>query len=380
MCTHFQLLSIKKNNKKNSFSWKFQFPVTFLVTCRTAQTQLRVTLFGSWTLMDVMCECERLDSCSGFCLCAGWYWGAVTAAQAHAALQEACEGAFLVRDSSHPMYMLTLSVRTARGPTSIRIQYSGAQFLLDSSSPARPSLSSFPSVPSLVQHYMGQEKKAEEGKMEVEAPSKPSQQTIQETSVVLKLKRAVYKPTGLPSLQHLTRLVINTHCDCADQLPLPRPLLRFIQDYPFKVWGVGPDLQSRDLGAANSETNNGQSRWPEPDGWRVTVGPRRKNWTQGQTFFTEVICTISGETDVSDVGLSLWRTEGWSVPQRGGRGGESQYCTLHSFCGGCGNCLFVFYSPQFKVNILFPGHRFLWTHRFILSHIFYILQMFIFFY
>lgn len=140
-----------------------------------------------------------------------------------------------MRDSSHPMYMLTLSVRTARGPTSIRIQYSGAQFLLDSSSPARPSLSSFPSVPSLVQHYMGQEKKAEEGKMEVEAPSKPSQQTIQETSVVLKLKRAVYKPTGLPSLQHLTRLVINTHCDCADQLPLPRPLLRFIQDYPFKV-------------------------------------------------------------------------------------------------------------------------------------------------
>uniref|UniRef100_A0A4W6CIJ5 Cytokine inducible SH2-containing protein a n=1 Tax=Lates calcarifer TaxID=8187 RepID=A0A4W6CIJ5_LATCA len=164
-----------------------------------------------------------------------WYWGAVTAAQAHAALQEASEGAFLVRDSSHPMYMLTLSVRTARGPTSIRIQYSGARFLLDSSSPARPSLSSFPSVPSLVQHYMGPERKAEEGKLEVEAPSKPSQQTAQEASVVLKLKRAVYKPQGLPSLQHLTRLIINRHSDCPDQLPLPRPLLRYIQDYPFKV-------------------------------------------------------------------------------------------------------------------------------------------------
>uniref|UniRef100_A0A3B4XHY9 Cytokine inducible SH2-containing protein a n=1 Tax=Seriola lalandi dorsalis TaxID=1841481 RepID=A0A3B4XHY9_SERLL len=168
-------------------------------------------------------------------LCVGWYWGAITAAQAHAALQEASEGAFLVRDSSHPMYMLTLSVRTARGPTSIRIQYSGAQFLLDSSSPARPSLSSFPSVPCLVQHYMGPERKAEEGKVEVESPSKPSQQTIQEPSVVLKLKRAVYKPQGLPSLQHLTRLVINRHSDCPDQLPLPRPLLRYIQDYPFKV-------------------------------------------------------------------------------------------------------------------------------------------------
>lgn len=177
---------------------------------------------------------------SNFCYLenSGWYWGAVTAAQAHAALQEASEGAFLVRDSSHPLYMLTLSVRTARGPTSIRIQYSGAQFLLDSSSPARPSLSSFPNVPSLVQHYMGPEGKKKEGKVEEEAPSKPSQQTILETSVLLKLKRAVYKPQGLPSLQHLTRLVINRHSECSDQLPLPRPLLRYIQDYPFKVWGV----------------------------------------------------------------------------------------------------------------------------------------------
>ncbi|KAK5934135.1 hypothetical protein CgunFtcFv8_014554 [Champsocephalus gunnari] len=145
---------------------------------------------------------------SNFCYLenSGWYWGAVTAAQAHAALQEASEGAFLIRDSSHPLYMLTLSVRTARGPTSIRIQYSGAQFLLDSSSPARPSLSSFPNVPSLVQHYMGPGRKAEEG-----------------------------KPQGLPSLQHLTRLVINRHSDRPEQLPLPRPLLRYIQDYPFKV-------------------------------------------------------------------------------------------------------------------------------------------------
>ncbi|MEQ2304496.1 hypothetical protein AMECASPLE_027578 [Ameca splendens] len=166
----------------------------------------------------------------------GWYWGAITAAQAHAALQEAAEGAFLVRDSSHPLYMLTLSVRTVRGPTSIRIQYSGAQFLLDSSSGARASLSSFPNVPSLVQHYMGAERKAEEKKVEEQAaPAKPSELSAQETSVVLKLRRAVYKPESLPSLQHLTRLVINRNTDCAEQLPLPKPLLRYLQDYPFKV-------------------------------------------------------------------------------------------------------------------------------------------------
>lgn len=164
----------------------------------------------------------------------------MTAAQAHAALQEASEGAFLVRDSSHPLYMLTLSVRTARGPTSIRIQYSRAQFLLDSNSQAQPSLSSFPNVPSLVQYYMGPKRKDEQGKVGEESTSSSSlpkslQQTVQDSCVVLKLKRAIYKPQSLPSLQHLTRLVINRHSDRSDQLPLPRPLLRYIQDYPFKI-------------------------------------------------------------------------------------------------------------------------------------------------
>uniref|UniRef100_A0A3Q3A8F7 Cytokine inducible SH2-containing protein a n=1 Tax=Kryptolebias marmoratus TaxID=37003 RepID=A0A3Q3A8F7_KRYMA len=160
----------------------------------------------------------------------GWYWGALTAAQAHAALQGASEGTFLVRDSSHPMYMLTLTVRTARGPTSIRIQYSDTQFLLDSSSPARSSLSSFPNVSSLVQHYMGAERKAEE-----EDTWKPSEHGVQDVPVVLKLKRPAYMPWSLPSLQHLTRLVINRHTDCPDELPIPRPMQRYLKEYPFKV-------------------------------------------------------------------------------------------------------------------------------------------------
>ncbi|KAL0978709.1 hypothetical protein UPYG_G00174170 [Umbra pygmaea] len=163
----------------------------------------------------------------------GWYWGAITASQAHTALQAASEGAFLIRDSSHPLYMLTLSVRTARGPTSIRIQYSGARFLLDSSSPARPSLLSFPDVPSLVQYYVGPGRKVQQGK--VEETHKPEQRTAQENTVVLKLRRALHKPQAFPSLQHLARLSINRCTECPDQLPLPRPLVRFLQDYPFQV-------------------------------------------------------------------------------------------------------------------------------------------------
>uniref|UniRef100_A0AAZ3QTD6 Cytokine-inducible SH2-containing protein n=1 Tax=Oncorhynchus tshawytscha TaxID=74940 RepID=A0AAZ3QTD6_ONCTS len=168
-------------------------------------------------------------------LFAGWYWGAITAGQAHAALQAASEGAFLIRDSSHPLYMLTLSVRTARGPTSIRIQYSGARFLLDSSSPARPSILSFPDVPSMVQYYVGPTRKVQKGKVEETHGVQPAQRTVQESTVVLKLKRALHKPQAFPSLQHLTRLTINRSTGCPDQLPLPRPLVRYLQDYPFHV-------------------------------------------------------------------------------------------------------------------------------------------------
>ena len=170
--------------------------------------------------------------------------------------------------------MLTLSVRTARGPTSIRIQYSSAQFLLDSSCPARPGLSSFPNVPSLVQYYMGPKSRADKGALEKEPPSKSSQETIQSSSVVLKLKRAVYKPHSLPSLQHLTRLLINRHSDCPEQLPLPKPLLRYLQDYPFKVWRApaGPVLESTWSGPS-VWVNHRRSSWRRPG--------RLKRWRRG---------------------------------------------------------------------------------------------------
>ncbi|KAG7280560.1 hypothetical protein CRUP_028286 [Coryphaenoides rupestris] len=115
-----------------------------------------------------------------------------------------------------------------------------------SCSPARPGLLSFPDVPSLVQHYMGPGRKVREEKLEDSSSSKTvqqqqppppprQQQSIHEASVVLKLRRAVYKSQGFPSLQHLTRLTINRHSDHPEHLPLPRPLLGYVKDYPFKV-------------------------------------------------------------------------------------------------------------------------------------------------
>ncbi|KAG7472643.1 hypothetical protein MATL_G00111100 [Megalops atlanticus] len=157
----------------------------------------------------------------------GWYWGAITAGEAQAVLQEAQEGTFLVRDSSHPLYMLTLSVKTGRGPTNVRIEYSHGRFRLDSSSLAKPRLLAFPDVPSLVQHYIGSSQGKPGCKEEQPLPS--------ESALLLKLVRPLHRRQACPSLQHLARLAINRLTSCPAQLPLPRPLQHYLQDYPFKL-------------------------------------------------------------------------------------------------------------------------------------------------
>ncbi|XP_071781999.1 cytokine-inducible SH2-containing protein-like [Centroberyx gerrardi] len=170
----------------------------------------------------------------------GWYWGPISASKARDALLKKSEGTFLVRDSSHPQYMLTLSVKTRCGPTNVRIEYSRGCFWLDSSSPGLPHLQSFPDVLSLIQHYTGsghtpQGQAADEDNVHPKAKSDPAQPAAKDSGVLLKLMQPLHRPQAFPSLQHLTRLTINTHTNCPDQLPLPRPLLRYLQDYPFQI-------------------------------------------------------------------------------------------------------------------------------------------------
>ncbi|KAL0978058.1 hypothetical protein UPYG_G00165400 [Umbra pygmaea] len=170
----------------------------------------------------------------------GWYWGSISASEARDALQNMSVGTFLVRDSSHPLYMLTLSVKTACGPTNVRIEYSGGRFRLDSISPGPPRLLSFPDVCSLVQHYVGSGQTQQGQQADSEGPSQPKAkpslpQSAKKDSAAVLLKLTHPMPQACPSLQHLTRLTINCQTDSPDQLPLPRPLVRFLQDYPFQL-------------------------------------------------------------------------------------------------------------------------------------------------
>ncbi|XP_061908924.1 cytokine-inducible SH2-containing protein-like isoform X2 [Entelurus aequoreus] len=147
----------------------------------------------------------------------GWYWGSISASQARSTLLTKSEGTFLVRDSSHPQYMLALSVMTHCGPTSVRI--------------------------NLIQHYsrsghtpQGPAASIEDNPLSTgksDAAQRPP--GTDDNGVLLKLLRPLHRPDTFPCLQHLARLAINRNTNCPDQLPLPNPLLDYLHDYPFHI-------------------------------------------------------------------------------------------------------------------------------------------------
>ncbi|XP_019736473.1 cytokine inducible SH2-containing protein b [Hippocampus comes] len=173
----------------------------------------------------------------------GWYWGSISASQARDKLLAKSEGTFLVRDSSHPQYMVALSVMTHCGPTSVRIQYKRGSFWLDSLSPELPHLQSFPDVISLIQRYIGSAHtphgpatSTEDGRLSKIKPNHVhSPPLAKDSGVILKLLRPLHRPETFPRLQHLARLAINRNANCLDQLPLPKPLLDYLHDYPFHI-------------------------------------------------------------------------------------------------------------------------------------------------
>ncbi|XP_035239435.1 suppressor of cytokine signaling 2-like [Anguilla anguilla] len=169
----------------------------------------------------------------------GWYWGCITAAEAKQLLTEAMEGTFLLRDSSNPGYLLTLSVKTSLGPTHLRIAHSDGVFGFDSVVMARPRLRQFKGVVELVQHYAMAHRRPAGPQEQARAPEEeeaggeeaPEAPTAPESTLQLRLTRPLYK--SAPSLQHLCRIAINRHSRCHVDLPLPDRLKGYLLEYPF---------------------------------------------------------------------------------------------------------------------------------------------------
>uniref|UniRef100_A0A8C3RK74 Cytokine-inducible SH2-containing protein n=1 Tax=Chelydra serpentina TaxID=8475 RepID=A0A8C3RK74_CHESE len=171
---------------------------------------------------------REMGLCYLNCGSPGWYWGPLTAAEARRVLCPALEGSFLMRDSSSPDNLLTLSVKTSVGPTHIRICYSAGRFGFDSSVLAKPKLRSFKDAMALVQFYsLASLKQAERlGPLEQEIPS-----VSEDPAIHLKLIKPLY--VSVPALQHLCRLTINRSARQVTALPLPVRLKDYLLKYPY---------------------------------------------------------------------------------------------------------------------------------------------------
>uniref|UniRef100_A0A803JRI9 Cytokine-inducible SH2-containing protein n=1 Tax=Xenopus tropicalis TaxID=8364 RepID=A0A803JRI9_XENTR len=184
-------------------------------------------------------EADLLCIARTFCYLreSGWYWGSITATEAKQQLQKMPEGFFLVRDSTHPSYLFTLSVRTNRGPTNVRIEYSDGLFRLDSNCLSKPRILSFPDVVSLVQYYVSfchSDVNKEPACQTPPVPPSPKEPA----AVHLKLLHPLPRGAQCPSLQHLCRLQINRSLAPnaeLTELPLPRRMVEYLQRYPFRL-------------------------------------------------------------------------------------------------------------------------------------------------
>ncbi|XP_069620453.1 suppressor of cytokine signaling 2 [Ranitomeya imitator] len=165
---------------------------------------------------------ERIAMSLGELRRSGWYWGHMTVNEAKEKLQDASEGTFLVRDSSHTDYLLTISVKTSAGPTNLRIEYREGKFRLDSVVCIRSRLKQFDSVVHLIEYYVLLSKNK---KMDAE--------TLPNRTVHLWLVKPLY--TSTPSLQHLCRMAVNKCTNKIHELPLPTRLKEYITEYRYHV-------------------------------------------------------------------------------------------------------------------------------------------------
>lgn len=151
----------------------------------------------------------------------GWYYGPMSRRQSASLLQNSPVGLFLLRDSSDPRFLFSLSVQTALGPTSVRIHYSCGRFQLDAEPSLAGAVPTFPSVVALVEHYVGLG-----GPQLCLSGSKYSH---------VLLKAPLYRT--FPSLKHLARLEINRLQPAPldpKHLPIPVLLKKYLTDYPYK--------------------------------------------------------------------------------------------------------------------------------------------------
>lgn len=166
----------------------------------------------------------------------GWYYDNLSYQEAHELLKDTAVGTFLVRNSSDPGYLFSLSVQTERGPTSVRIYYDNKMYRLDAQPHLRDAMPKFPCIVELVNYYVKYTKLFKHN-AQVWVDSNGKWYSSITLTEPLRKKR---EP---PSLKHFARLTIHRALDTLPklsmmppphtQLGLPTSLTAYLSEYPY---------------------------------------------------------------------------------------------------------------------------------------------------
>ncbi|XP_019880375.1 cytokine-inducible SH2-containing protein [Aethina tumida] len=183
-------------------------------------------------------ELQKLRDTVSALRLSGFYYEGISYEQANDLLKDSKIGTFLVRNSSDPRFLFSLSVQTERGPTSVRLFYINGYFRLDAQQHLQSAMPMFPSVIELVQHYVNQSKANNAAQVWVDPQGKWY------SSILLERPLRKKEPG---SLKHLARVAIHKALEASikprlsilpaphTQLDLPKSLTNYLSEYPYSL-------------------------------------------------------------------------------------------------------------------------------------------------
>lgn len=182
-------------------------------------------------------ELERLSATVRALRQSGWYYEGITYQRSQELLQKTPVGTFLVRESSDPRFLFSLSVQTERGPTSVRIHYVNGYFKLDAQPHLQATMPIFPDVIRLVQYYVAQSRASTNAHEQVWVDPKGKLY-----SAIL-LDKPLRREERAPSLKHLARLAVHRAVgnkrggtgEAHRRLELPDSLSDYLSEYPYSL-------------------------------------------------------------------------------------------------------------------------------------------------
>ena len=165
----------------------------------------------------------------------GFYWGAINANQSKRLLIHKDVGIFLVRASSDPKHLFTLSLKTELGVTNIRIIMCDGKFSLDQSqnngvttrAVCQRGVLRFDCVVKMLFYYILLSRRT--------LRQNSSSTRTRDRGTMLFLAAPLYKEVS--SLQHLCRRTLNRYVigEGVHKLPIPTKLKLYLRNYQYPL-------------------------------------------------------------------------------------------------------------------------------------------------